>query len=93
MTEHDSQHVGGKGFAPSERNVAEADDETTPTTTHGSGKQFAKDVGDPDHDPRARQTEGSGKQFAKDVQGAEEEAHGEHSKGSGKQFEPGRDEL
>lgn len=94
MTEH-TQHVGGKGFKPSERNVAESEEETAATTTHGSGKQFAKDVGDPGTDEDARQTEGSGKQFAWDVeeQDPEEEARGEHARGSGKQFTPGRHEL
>jgi hypothetical protein len=67
MTAEHADHVGGKGFASTERNVEESADETAATTTHGGGKEFAPDVEDPDTNERARQVEGSGKQFAPDV--------------------------
>ncbi|MBD0323073.1 MAG: hypothetical protein ICV72_06765 [Aldersonia sp.] len=88
----DHDDVGGKGFAPTERNVDESDEETAATLTHGSGKQFAPSVGDPASDESARQTEGSGEQFAWDVEQPEEEPRGEATRGSGKQFRPERDE-
>ena len=93
MTTDDLKHAGGKGFAPTERNVGESRGETAATATHGSGKQFAMDVGDPDSDERARHTEGSGKKFSWAVLDAEEEMRGKHTKGSGKQFAPGHHEL
>ena len=92
MTKDHDEHVGGKGFAPSERNVDESHDHAA-TTVHGSGKQFAPDVGDPDTDESARQTEGSGKQFAweRETEINDSELDDEDAKGSGKQFRPGPD--
>lgn len=92
MTDEHPNRVGGKGFAPSVRNVDEHDDESA-TTVHGGGKQFAKDVGDPETDEVARQTEGSGKQFAWDTEAEldEPEIPDEPASGSGKQFRPGPD--
>lgn len=92
MTKDHAEHVGGKGFAPSERNVDEQHDDSA-TTVHGSGKEFAPDVGDPDTDESARQTEGSGKQFAWDTETEinESELEDDHAQGSGKQFRPGSD--
>lgn len=92
MTEDRPEDVGGKGFAPTQSNIEETDDETTATSTHGSGKQFAPDVGDPGTDPAARQTEGSGKQFARDVHETPEEADEVATHGSGKQFAPERED-
>lgn len=88
MTEEHPERVGGKGFAPSERNVDEQDDAEA-TTVHGGGKQFAKDVGDPDSDESARQTEGSGKRFAWETEEDEAGSGDVPGRGSGKQFRPG----
>lgn len=101
MTDQHPDRVGGKGFAPDTPNTAADDDETSATTTYGSGKEFAWDVDDPETDPRARAKKGSGKRFAWDVQDAEaedaeaedDEAAEERTPGSGTQFEPGRHEL
>lgn len=85
---HDPED-SGKGFAPGEND----EDEQSAATTHGSGRQFSKDVGDPEADERARQTEGSGRQFSPSVQDPEADADDEDGEGTGKQFEPGRHEL
>ena len=91
MTVDRGEDVGGKGFAPTQRNIEESDEKTA-TSTHGSGKQFSPAVGDPASDESARQTEGSGKQFAWDVEQPEEEPGDEAPQGSGEQFRPERDE-
>jgi hypothetical protein len=90
MTEDHAEHVGGKGFAPTEPNVDE-DHDRSATTVHGSGKEFAPDVGDPDTDAAARQTEGSGKRFAWETEEELDasELDDEQAHGSGKQFRPG----
>jgi hypothetical protein len=96
MTERHEDHVGGKGFAPSESNVDDRDADSDETVIHGGGKQFAMDVGDPEHDASARQKEGSGKRFAWDIGSDAPERDdddpvnaAEDERGSGKQFRPG----
>lgn len=83
-TDADRRKVSGQGFSPTRH---DADDETAPTTTHGSGKQFSPSVHDPEVNPEARQTEGSGKEFAPDVQ-QERDEDIPPGEGSGEQFEP-----